>query len=179
MADLHRAVAAAGAPARPRQEPPQLADAEQWLGSSADAGEPLPLAPPFQALFVEHRALLTPPQQALAAGHLRMEQPAIGTLVADFKRLLQRHDLICSPTMATVAPVAPEDWRSAYRDNFMGTHFTFIANVAGCPAVSVPCGLVDGLPVGVQIIGRPGDEPTVLRAARAIEALCPMPRPGI
>ena len=72
------------------------------------------------------------------------------------------HDVLCSPTMATVAPVAPPGWATPYADSYMGTNFTFIANSTGCPAASVPCGLVDGLPVGLQIIGPPGDEATVL-----------------
>ncbi|MHB8516593.1 MAG: amidase family protein, partial [Dehalococcoidia bacterium] len=42
-------------------------------------------------------------------------------------------------------------------------------NIAGLPGISVPCGFVDGLPVGLQIIGKPFDETTVLRAARAYE----------
>jgi Asp-tRNA(Asn)/Glu-tRNA(Gln) amidotransferase A subunit family amidase len=37
----------------------------------------------------------------------------------------------------------------------------------------VPCGLVDGLPVGLQIVGRRGEDALVLRAARAFERLCP------
>jgi len=75
--------------------------------------------------------------------------------------------------MATVAPVAPDGWATPYADAYMGTNFTFVANSTGCPAASVPCGLVDGLPVGLQIIGPPGDEAMVLRACHAVEAALP------
>ena len=88
------------------------------------------------------------------------------------------HDVLCSPTMATVAPVAPPGWATPYADSYMGTNFTFIANSTGCPAASVPCGLVDGLPVGLQIIGPPGDEATVLRVCHAIEAASPVSTTG-
>jgi aspartyl-tRNA(Asn)/glutamyl-tRNA(Gln) amidotransferase subunit A len=45
-------------------------------------------------------------------------------------------------------------------------------NVTGHPAMSVPVGLApDGLPISVQVVGRPFDEATVFRAARAIETL--------
>ena len=43
-------------------------------------------------------------------------------------------------------------------------------NVAGVPALSINCGFTsDGLPVGLQLVGRPYDEPTVFRAAYAYE----------
>ena len=82
--------------------------------------------------------------------------------------------------MATVAPVAPPGWATPYADSYMGTNFTFIANSTGCPAASVPCGLVDGLPAGLQIIGPPGDEATVLRGARRSRRRRPaFPRPAL
>ena len=89
--------------------------------------------------------------------------------------LFERYDVLCSPTMAVVAPIAPEGWGSPYSDPFMGTNFTFLANATGCPAASVPCGLVDGLPVGLQVVGRPGAEATVLRVCRALEQQQPPP----
>jgi Asp-tRNA(Asn)/Glu-tRNA(Gln) amidotransferase A subunit family amidase len=49
--------------------------------------------------------------------------------------------------------------------------------VLGLPAISVPCGFTrDGLPVGLQIVGRWRDEATVLRAAAAFEAAAPWAR---
>jgi aspartyl-tRNA(Asn)/glutamyl-tRNA(Gln) amidotransferase subunit A len=44
--------------------------------------------------------------------------------------------------------------------------------VAGLPAISVPCGLSDGLPVGLQIIGNFFDEGRILQAAHAFEQAC-------
>jgi aspartyl-tRNA(Asn)/glutamyl-tRNA(Gln) amidotransferase subunit A len=76
--------------------------------------------------------------------------------------------------MAVTAPLAPPGWAAAYASPFAGTDFTFIANATGCPAISVPCGLSEGLPVGFQIIGRPGDEPTVLRAVRVLAKASPV-----
>ena len=43
-------------------------------------------------------------------------------------------------------------------------------NITGQPALSLPCGFIDGLPVAFQLAARPFDEPTLLRAARAYEA---------
>ena len=52
---------------------------------------------------------------------------------------------------------------------------TFPANLYGCPAVSIPAGMVDGLPVGLQVIGRHFTEPLLLDAARVVERTRPWP----
>ena len=51
--------------------------------------------------------------------------------------------------------------------------YTYPFNMTGQPAASVPCGFVDGLPVGLHIVGRFGDDATVLRAAAAFEQARP------
>jgi aspartyl-tRNA(Asn)/glutamyl-tRNA(Gln) amidotransferase subunit A len=47
--------------------------------------------------------------------------------------------------------------------------FTYPWNLTGLPALSVPCGFADGLPVGLQIVGRPFDEATILRVGHAYQ----------
>lgn len=49
--------------------------------------------------------------------------------------------------------------------------YTVSINLAGLPAMSIPCGMVDGLPAGMQIIGRPFDEETLLRIGYAYEQI--------
>ena len=46
---------------------------------------------------------------------------------------------------------------------------TSLANVVGAPALSVPCGFKDGLPMGLQIMGRPMEEETVFRLGHAYQ----------
>ncbi|MFC0530279.1 amidase [Phytohabitans kaempferiae] len=76
-----------------------------------------------------------------------------------------RYDVLVSPTVAFVAVPPPEDdwtWRPAGI-----TDYTYLANFVGVPAVSVPCGLVDGLPVAVQLMAR--TEAAAVRAAATLE----------
>jgi Asp-tRNA(Asn)/Glu-tRNA(Gln) amidotransferase A subunit family amidase len=56
---------------------------------------------------------------------------------------------------------------------FQYTAYTFITNLAGYCGASVPVGFFEGMPVGLQIMGRPNEEHLVLRAARAFERECP------
>lgn len=64
-----------------------------------------------------------------------------------------------------ITPDAPEDMLSAIMQ------FTGLPSLTGLPAISVPCGFdADGLPVGLQLIGRPFEEATLLRAAAAFQA---------
>jgi aspartyl-tRNA(Asn)/glutamyl-tRNA(Gln) amidotransferase subunit A len=53
---------------------------------------------------------------------------------------------------------------------YLADIFTVPANLAGLPALSLPCGLASGLPVGLQLLGRPFDEATLLRAGAAYQA---------
>jgi aspartyl-tRNA(Asn)/glutamyl-tRNA(Gln) amidotransferase subunit A len=52
---------------------------------------------------------------------------------------------------------------------YLSDVYTVPLNLAGNPGISVPCGFAGGLPVGLQIIGRPFDEITVLNIAHAFE----------
>jgi aspartyl-tRNA(Asn)/glutamyl-tRNA(Gln) amidotransferase subunit A len=52
---------------------------------------------------------------------------------------------------------------------YLSDILTVPANLAGVPAVSVPCGKVDGLPVGLQVMGKPFGDERVLEVAHAYE----------
>ena len=82
---------------------------------------------------------------------------------------LSRHDVLLTASALCTAPPfdAPVDALSA-----ASPMQTIPFNVTGHPAISVPVGIAsDGLPIGVQIAGRPFDEAMVFRVARAVEVL--------
>ena len=90
-----------------------------------------------------------------------------------FARLMEDFDLLLMPTVPLVAQPFPAADASIaeYCDhawNMLANCPTY--NYTGQPSMSVPCGTVDGLPVGLMITGRWWDEPTVYRAAAAFEA---------
>ncbi len=89
-------------------------------------------------------------------------------VVQDFQNAFNQFDVIVAPTTPTTAFRAGEkvdDPLSMY----LADTYTIPVNLAGLPGISIPCGLADGLPVGLQIIGRPFEEATVLRTAYAFE----------
>jgi aspartyl-tRNA(Asn)/glutamyl-tRNA(Gln) amidotransferase subunit A len=94
------------------------------------------------------------------------------------RQFFERYDLLLTPTMPTTAFTAgapiPAIIAGRYTSGFGYTPFTFPFNMTGQPSISVPCGFAaDGLPVGLQIIGRRFAEATVLRAAAAFETARP------
>jgi len=86
----------------------------------------------------------------------------------DFERAFERVDLVLLPTSPTVAFRLGERVADPLQ-MYLADIFTIPVNLAGLPGVSVPCGFAEGLPVGLQLVGRPFDEPTVLRAAAAYQ----------
>jgi len=86
----------------------------------------------------------------------------------DFEQAFARVDLVALPTSPTVAFKLGERTADPLQ-MYLSDVFTVAANLAGLPAVSVPCGLSDRLPVGLQVTARPFDEATLLRVADALE----------
>jgi len=86
----------------------------------------------------------------------------------EFNAAFEKYDAIVSPVTPTPAFKIGEKTADPYA-MYLNDVFTLPVNIAGLPGMSVPAGLVDGLPVGLQVIGKPFDESTVLRVARAYE----------
>lgn len=91
--------------------------------------------------------------------------------------LFDRFDLVITPTTSVTAfepGKRPTEVNGMQVESAYGIFpFTYIFNMTGHPAASVPCGFADGLPVGMQIAGRFGDESSVLRASEALEQALP------
>jgi aspartyl-tRNA(Asn)/glutamyl-tRNA(Gln) amidotransferase subunit A len=94
----------------------------------------------------------------------------------DFDKTLQSVDLIAAPTLPVAAPGLDENevmtGRAKENVRIALLRLTRPGNLTGLPAISLPCGFTrNGLPTGLQLIGRHLDERTVLRAAYAYEQL--------
>ena len=90
-------------------------------------------------------------------------------IVRDFERALERCDVLITPTAPTVAFKLGEKLDDPLQ-MYLSDIYTISANLAGLPALSVPCGVSsEHLPIGLQILGRPFEEETVLKAGYAVE----------
>ena len=106
---------------------------------------------------------------AYAQGLWQMQR--IRMQLADF---FDRFDLLLTPTMAMKPYRIKDIMNGDVHPLYDLQSFTFIANIYGGPSATVPCGFTeDGLPVGLQINGRIGDDATVLRASAAFEQARP------
>jgi aspartyl-tRNA(Asn)/glutamyl-tRNA(Gln) amidotransferase subunit A len=90
-------------------------------------------------------------------------------IARDFAAAFERVDCILAPTAPSAAFAIGEKMDNPIA-MYLNDLFTVPANLAGLPAISVPAGLSDdGLPLGLQVIGRAFDEETVLRVGEALE----------
>ena len=94
----------------------------------------------------------------------------IRTLIAeDFRKAYQQCDVILTPTSPSAAFAIGEKMDDPVA-MYMQDVFTVPANLAGIPGLSVPSGVsADGLPLGLQVLGKAFDEETVLKVGRVIE----------
>jgi len=86
----------------------------------------------------------------------------------DYDSAFERVDVVAMPT----SPIPPFKLGEKTGDPlqmYLADIFTVSANLVGLPGISIPCGFADDLPIGFQLLGRPFDEQTVLRAADAFE----------
>src|SRR6266511_3381268 len=109
---------------------------------------------------------------ALSSGYydaFYLKAQKIRTLIKqDFDAAFERFDALVAPVSPTVAFKLGEKIGDPLA-MYLSDVCTIPINLAGLPGLSLPCGLSDGLPVGLQVIGKPLDEVTVLRVAYAYE----------
>ena len=103
-----------------------------------------------------------------------MSQNLRGRMRAGYERALARFDVLALPTVpfrATPVPreALPPDRNVLYAMQMIGN--TCQMAITGQPAISVPCGAEDGLPIGLQFIGSHLGDFSVIRAADAFERL--------
>ena len=139
-----------------------LVDHEHWLRTRlADYGD-------------ETQLRLLPLQFILASDHAKALR-ARRLLLERYTAVWREVDLLAAPTVAVPAPsIAAVGAKSIMVNGTphsagMLSQITRPCNYTGLPAISVPCGFVDGLPVGLMLVGRPFDERTLLQAAHAYE----------
>ena len=93
-------------------------------------------------------------------------------LIAAYDAVLAEHDLLLMPTTPMKAQPMPKP--GAAREEIIGRALEMIANTAPFdishhPAMAIPCGMSDGLPVSMMLVGKHFDEPTIYRTAYAFE----------
>jgi len=109
---------------------------------------------------------------ALSAGYYEayyLKAQKVRTLIRqEFDQAFKKYDVLVTPTSPTVAFKLGEKLADPMQ-MYLSDVCTLPINIAGVPAISIPAGFADGLPVGMQIIGKPFDEGTILRIAFAYE----------
>jgi aspartyl-tRNA(Asn)/glutamyl-tRNA(Gln) amidotransferase subunit A len=111
---------------------------------------------------------------ALSAGYYEayyLRAQKVRTLIReDFEKAFQKTDLILTPVSPTPAFKIGEKITDPLT-MYLSDIFTIAVNLAGLPAISIPCGKVGKLPVGLQIIGRPFEEARIFKLGEIFEKI--------
>ncbi len=133
-----------------------------WKTRADELSDPLKLTMVLGEYFIKHYR-----------GHFYAKaQNLTRQLTRAYDDAFKDFDLLLMPTLPIVATKLPEPGASI--EEIVGRALEMIANTApfdstGHPAMSIPCGLVDGLPVGMMLVGRRYEEGTIYRGAYAFE----------
>lgn len=100
--------------------------------------------------------------------HFKQASKARTLIRRDFENVFEEYDLILGPTTTTTAYGIGEQIDDPIA-MYLSDILTVPVNLAGVPAISIPCGFSDGMPVGLQLIGKHFDEKTIYQAAYAFE----------
>ena len=141
----------------------------------------------WQTLNPSQQALTDPDFKSQAELGAQLDANAIhaltqrrGVLGSHLRQFMQRFDLILTPSTAVTAFKALPAGHSVMNSAAMlgWTPFSYPFNLSQQPAISLPCGLtLDGLPMGVQLVGTMFGDAKLLQAAQALQACYPMQRP--
>ena len=159
---------------------PDLHDAEKTFHTLRGAAFVANLGP----LLAEHRAALKPEVIANAEFGLRLSaeevvraEVAQGEIVRRMAQFFERYDALICP-VALCPPIKAEEryltsLHGVTFDSYLGwAVMTCVISVTGCPVLALPCGFTaGGLPVGVQIVGRPRSEAALLSIGAYLERL--------
>ncbi len=109
---------------------------------------------------------------ALSAGYYDayyLKAQKVRTLIRrEFDRVFEKYDALVTPTSPTVPFRIGEKIDDPFQ-MYLSDVCTMPVNIAGLPAISIPAGFADGLPIGIQIISKPFGEETILKVAHAYE----------
>ena len=143
----------------------------------------------WNGLSAEQQALADPDFKAEAALGQKLNTMDVqqlnlkrGVLGSHMRQFMQKYDLLVTPSVSVPAfDARPAGQQAMTPEAMLGwTPFSYPFNLTQQPASTIPCGLTkDGLPIGLQFVGRMFDDAMVLRASRAYESVCPIPRPQI
>ena len=114
--------------------------------------------------------------QALTADDMNKVQGQRDELRHRTTKFFESYDLLIGPTTQVLPFPIPIDWIREIEGVQMNTYIDWMESCSWittteCPALSMPAGFIDGLPVGVQLIGPHGTDHALLRLAKAIEPL--------
>jgi Asp-tRNAAsn/Glu-tRNAGln amidotransferase A subunit and related amidases len=92
-------------------------------------------------------------------------------IINEIERIFNVADVIITPTVSAIAPRINDVMGKELDFRVVATRYVAMANLLGYPAVSIPAGNVEGMPVGLQVIGKILDDNKTLMIARSIETI--------
>lgn len=118
---------------------------------------------------------------AMTALDVMRDQQMRTQIYDEIQRVMRSYDLLVTPTVAALPvdntndgnTVGPRNVEGVEVDPLLGWCLTYFTNFSGNPAASIPAGDVEGLPVGMQLIGRQRADADVLAASAAYERVRP------